>query len=149
VVHRYRSLWRVGILLSLVPTLLLWPSLHLHPALEHRDGPNGGHTHHAVVHADFFPSSAHDHSEHHEGKSRPDDVAPRSRIQINLPALSSRSLAPPAPARERVLDVMAVQELLASILFSSHLWVRARDHTPPAFAFALLPTSPRAPPFRA
>jgi hypothetical protein len=144
----YRSLWRVVILLSLVPTLLLWPSLHLHPALEHRDGPNGVHTHHAVMHADFFPSSADDHSEHHDGKSSPDD-APRSLIQIHLPALSSRSLPPSAPARERVLDVVAVRELLASILFSSQPWVRVRDYTLPAFDFALLPTSPRSPPFRA
>lgn len=143
-----RSLWRAVILLSLVPTLLLWPALHLHPALEHRNGPNGAHTHHAIVHADFFPSSADDHSEPHDGQSSPDDTEPRSLTQITLPALSSRGVPSSTPARERVLDAEAVQELLAAILLSSQPWI-ARDYALPALDFALLPTTPRAPPFPA
>jgi hypothetical protein len=143
----YRSLWRAVILLSLVPTLLLWPVLHLHPAFEHGDELSGGHTHRAVVHADFFPSSADDHSEHRDDKSSADDTTSRSLTQIHLPARSARGLA--VPARAHLLDALAIPVLLTLIVRSSHAWVRARNSFPPTFAFVLLPTSPRAPPFRA
>ena len=89
----YLPAWRVRVLPFLFPALLLLPTLHLHPALEHRDGTHGVHAHHSVVHTDFFPSSAHDHSEHHEGKSEPDDGSPRFRPQISFPAFLSRSVA--------------------------------------------------------
>ncbi|MGE4094756.1 MAG: hypothetical protein AB7G75_28395 [Candidatus Binatia bacterium] len=142
----YLPAWRVKVLPFLLPALLLLPSLHLHPALEHRDGTHGTHTHHAVVHADFFPSSHHDHSERHEGKSEPDDVPPRFRTQISFPALLSRNVAPLAPILERVLDTLALQELLACVLLSSHTQVLARDHAPPVQNRAYPPSAPRSPP---
>lgn len=143
------SVWRVGILVGILPTLLLLPSLHLHPALKHRDGTHGVHAHPAVVHADFFPSSVHDHGEPHEGHSGPDDEPPTFRPQISLLALLSRIVAPPAPTFERVLDILAEQELLASVLLSPRTWVLVRDHAPPVQTFVFSPTSPRSPPHTA
>jgi hypothetical protein len=140
----YHSLWRAVIFLSLVPTLLLWPALHLHPALKHADGLTGSHTHPAVVHADFFPSSADDHTEHHDSQNTPDDTTPRPLTEIHLPALSVRHPPPPAPTRECLLDAATLWHLLAAL--APHPFVGARDHTPLLLDFALLPLSPRSPP---
>ncbi len=142
----FRSVWQRWILVSLFPALLLLPVVHFHPAIEHGDETHGAHSHGAVVHADFFPSSAHDHGEPHEGKSEPDDRSPSFHIQISFPALLSRSIALLALTLERNLDLLAERELLASVVFSVATRVLVRDHAPPALDFVFLPTSPRAPP---
>jgi hypothetical protein len=129
--------------------LLLWPALHLHPEFEHADGLAGSHTHPAVVHADFFPSSADDHSEHQDSQNIPDDTVPRPLTEIHLPALSVRNLPPPVPTRDCLLDAVALWHLLAPLSVSSHPVVRARDHTALALDGVLLPISPRSPPFPA
>jgi hypothetical protein len=143
------SAWRVGILASLFPTLLLLPSFHLHPALEHRHGAHGPHAHPAVVHADFFPSSTSEHLGQHEEKSGSEDVPLTLRPQIGLLMLLSRLVTLPIPLLERSLDVLAEQEVLASLLFSSHTWVLARDHAPPVQTCVFSPISPRSPPYTA
>lgn len=140
------SAWRVGILASLFPTLLLLPSFHLHPALEHRHGAHGPHAHPAVVHADFFPSSTSKHLAHHEEKSGSEDVPLTLRPQIGLLTLLSRLVALPIPLLERSLDVLAEQEVLASLLFSSPLWGRTPEQRPPIQTRVLSRSSPRSPP---
>jgi hypothetical protein len=140
------SAWRVGILASLFPTLLLLPSFHLHLALEHRQGAHGPHAHPAVVHADFFPSSASEHLDHHEEKSGSEDVPLTLRPQIGLLTLLSRLVALPIPLFERSLDVLAAQEVLASLLFSSPLWGGTHEQRPPIQTCVLSQISPRSPP---
>ena len=140
------SAWRVGILASLFPTLLLLPSFHLHPALEHRHGAHGPHAHPAVVHADFFPSSTSEHLGQHEEKSGPKDVPLTLRPQIGLLTLLSRLVTLPIPLLERSLDVLAEQEVLASLLFSSPLWGRTQEQRPPIQTCVLSRISPRSPP---
>jgi hypothetical protein len=140
------SAWRVGILASLFPALLLLPSFHLHPALEHRYGAHGPHAHSAVVHTDFFPSSTSEHLAQHEEKSGSEDVPLTLRPQIGLLTLLSRLVALPIPLLERSLDVLAAQEILASLLCSSPLWGRTPEQLPPIQIFVLSRISPRSPP---
>jgi len=138
--------WRVGILVSLFPTLLLLPSFHLHPALEHRYGAHGPHAHPAAVHADFFPSSTSEHLAHHEEKSGSEGVPLTLRPQIGLLTLLSRIVALPIPLLERSLDVLAAQEVLASLLFPSSPWGRTQEQRPPIQTCVFSRISPRSPP---
>lgn len=140
------SAWRVGIFVSLFPTLLLLPSFHLHPALEHRQSAQGPHLHPAVVHADFFPSSPSEHRGQHEEKSDPEEVPLTLRPQIGLLTLLSRIVALPLSLLERSLDVVAEQQVLASLLYSSLLWEKTHEHPPPIHTGALSRFSPRSPP---
>jgi hypothetical protein len=142
----FRSAWPRGILVSLFPALLLLPVIHFHPAVEHGDETYGVHSHSAVVHADFFPSAAHDHRDSHERTAEPDDEPPSVRPQIGLLTLLSRSVVLLTPSLACALDTLAVQEWLVATLHVYHSWLRIRDHAPPVLDFAVLPTSPRAPP---
>lgn len=138
--------WRVGILISLFPILLLLPSFHLHPALEHQQGGDSPHAHPAVVHADFFPFSTSEHLGQHEESSDSEKVPLTLRPQIDLFMLLSRLVALPVPLLERSLDMVAEQEVSASLLFSSLFWERTYEQRAPSHPSVLSPLSPRSPP---
>ena len=145
----YSPTQQVGILAVLFPALLLLPLLHLHPAYEHVHGTDGAHKHLAVVHADFFSVSAHDHGEHNTDHGVPGDPSSHPLSQVSFPTLLPRSLVLSPPALQRILISLPVMVLVLSSPFSSHTWVLTRDHALPIQTFAFSPISPRSPPHTA
>jgi len=134
------------ILLLLLPTLLLLPALHLHPAHEHTHGMLETHKHAPVMHADFFPFSARDHDEHQDGHNAPDDTSSQPPPQIKFSTLLPRSLvlSPPVLSKIPISLPVALQIVVLSFLLRMRLLTR--DHAPPVQDFVFSPAPPRSPP---
>ncbi len=137
---------RTGMLALLLPVLLLLPTFHAHPDHRHTHGHDSAHSHPAVVHADFFAISAHDHGEHDQGHGVPDENSSQSDFRISLFALLPRSLVLLTPALERVplaflstLPVITPRPVTQS-------WVHPSDHPPPVQSVSFPAISPRSPP---
>jgi len=137
---------RAGVLVMLIPALLLLPVLHLHPASAHAHGTEGAHEHRPVIHADFFPDSAHAHGEHYGGHGVPDDSSTHPLSQIRLFILLPRSPVLLLPALQRVLVSLRADVPVLSSPFSFHTWFIVRDHSPPVQNISFPLASPRSPP---
>ena len=140
------STWRVGILASLFPALLLLPTLHLHPAYDHAHGTHGAHKHAAVVHADFLPASDLDHAEHQQDHSESGDPSSRSLAQIGFPTVPPRSFILLTPALEKAPVFLSAAALVFSSPFLFPTRIPTRDHSPPIQNHSFPPVSPRSPP---
>ena len=139
--------WRTGILACLLPILFLLPTLHLHPAYEHEHGTYGAHRHASVLHADFFPISAHDHGEHHSGHGIPDDTSSFDPyFPIKFSTLLPKSLLLLTPVLEKVsIPILAKAPVTSSpLLFLA--WALTRDHGPSVEDIGFPFPSPRSPP---
>ena len=140
---------RGGIFVLLLPALLLFPTLHFHPAHAHTHGTHGVHQHPPLVHTDFLPLSDHDEGEHQHDHGVPEDHSSLSVPQVNFVTRPVRSLALLLIVPERIPVCLLLEALVVSSLPLVHTWMLARDHAPPVQTFAFSPLSPRAPPHTA
>ena len=137
---------RTGMLAVLLPVLLLLPTFHAHPEQRHTHGHDSTHSHPAVVHADFFALSAHDHNKHDQGHGVPDKNSSPSDFHISLFTLLPRSLVLLLPALEREpLAFLSVLPVLTSRPLTQS-WVYPSDHLAPVQSVSFPAISPRSPP---
>ena len=138
--------WRVGMLATLLPALLVLPTLHIHPAHEHAHEADGTHRHTAIVHADFFPTLTPEHAEPQHDHSESKEPISHSLSQIGFPTILPRSIPALTLSLEK-LPAFFIEILVfpSPFLFSS--WITVRDHSPPLWRYAFPLSSPRAPPF--
>lgn len=144
--EKYLLVWRTGILACLLPILFLLPTLHHHPTYGHEHDTQGAHRHTSVIHADFFPVPAHDHSEHHSGHSIPDDTSSAPRSQISFPTLLPKSLLLLTPTLQKIPIPVLAKVPATSSPFSFFIRVLTRDPSPPAQDISSPVASPRSPP---
>src|SRR5262245_44572740 len=123
---------RVGVFALLLVTLLLLPTLHLHPEYEHTHGTEGAHRHGPIVHTDFLPLAAHPHGAHSKAHRVPDDTSPQPPSQVSFPTLLPRGpvVLPPALEQGKVPVFLLVIGSTDSSPFSLFARVLTRDHAP-------------------
>ena len=139
-------LLRTGLLALLLPVLLLLPAFHTHPEQRHTHVHDSAHSHPAVVHADFFAISAHDHDEHDQGHATPEENSSPSDFHLSLFTLLPRSLALLAPALERVPLAFLTTRAVIAPLPVNPSWMHPSDDPPPIQSSSFPATSPRSPP---
>lgn len=139
-------MWSRRICAALFPALLLLPALHLHPAATHAHGAHDAHYHAAVTHADFLLLLTHDHGEQQGEQDESDDTSTHPSTQIGFSTLLPRHLTLFPPAFEQILGVLSVKPPVLSLPSTTHAWLLARDHAPPAQTVLFSPSAPRSPP---
>lgn len=139
-------LLRTGLLALLLPVLLLLPAFHTHPEQRHTHGHDSAHSHPAVVHADFFAISAHEHDAHDQGHATPEESSSPSDFHTSLFTLLPRSLVLLAPALERMPLAFLTARLVITSLPVNPSWMYSSEHPPPIQSSSFPAISPRSPP---
>jgi hypothetical protein len=129
------------IILWPIVAMLLLPVLHFHPGDSHGHPGYGTHNH-GVVHADFFPWSAHDHES--QGREHEDENSIPS--QISLPALVSQGLTPLlTPSQISEFDILS-EGLESLFTIVGFLRCFQEERSPPFSDASFILPSPRSPP---
>lgn len=139
-----------SVLAVLLPVFLLLPTLHAHSKHQHIHGYDTSHNHPAVVHADFFSLSAHEHDRHnedHRGRTTQDESSKPSNLQIRFFTLLPRCFVLFTPLLERVpLAFFPIRAVITSLPLPLS-GTPPSDYSPPVQLSSLPAISPRSPPY--